>query len=298
MRPGRPAAECRRASSARKACAALPSPGLSHPRRSISRGPPPGSSPDRGPAEATTTGGLDTARWRLLQRGRDEQPTAQLRRAGPARILKPDGADPWRDALPPQGPGTAPAWPGCCFRPTRLAGRTPRRGVPESGVPLAPGQAIAFQESLTRQYPSVLHNSIALADSLQKLAEVELVLERPEAAVANLESARTPGAVSPAQPACFRGVETLAMMTPDSPSRSSKHPPRATVKSRASWWRARGETGRPGHEPGTHDRRAGEALGGGRSRGEEPSVAELCRDHPELTESVGAAIAEPGRKRG
>jgi tetratricopeptide (TPR) repeat protein len=50
-------------------------------------------------------------------------------------------------------------------------------------------RAIEFQESLARQFPSVLHHAIALAESLQKLAEVDLALQRPEAAVSDLDGA-------------------------------------------------------------------------------------------------------------
>jgi hypothetical protein len=50
-------------------------------------------------------------------------------------------------------------------------------------------QAIALQESLARQSPSVLHNVIALAESLQELAEVEVVLGRSHEALGHLGSA-------------------------------------------------------------------------------------------------------------
>ena len=50
-------------------------------------------------------------------------------------------------------------------------------------------QAIALQASLSREFPSVLHNAIALAESLQQLADVEVVLGRSEEAGGHLASA-------------------------------------------------------------------------------------------------------------
>jgi hypothetical protein len=50
-------------------------------------------------------------------------------------------------------------------------------------------QAIALEESLSREFPALLPSAITLAEAFKQLADVEVILGRPEEAVGHLESA-------------------------------------------------------------------------------------------------------------